>query len=184
MTNGASVNRQVIRGDRRGCVRGRLLPVAIVLDRLRSAFNVGNIFRVAEALRLREVVTGGYTATPPHGKLAKTARGCDERVACRHYDQTIDAVRALKAEGYRVWGVETIQGANSVWQFECIFPAAFVFGNEALGISSRVIAECDCFVKLPMFGEKNSINVANAAAVVLYEVARQATERLGAAPNT
>ncbi len=150
-----------------------VLPVTVVLDRLRSAFNVGNIFRVAEALRAEQILTCGYTATPPHAKLAKTARGCDLVVSCRHHPSAAEAVRDLRAAGYWVCAVETAVGAAAVWEVPFRFPAALVFGNEALGIAADALALCDAVACLPAFGVKNSINVGNCAAVALYESWRQ-----------
>ncbi|NOY80997.1 MAG: RNA methyltransferase [Kiritimatiellaeota bacterium] len=149
------------------------LPVVIVLDRLRSAFNVGNIFRLAEAVRAERIVACGYTAVPPHPKLAKTARGCDRLVPCCHADSSATATARLRAAGRRVYGVETVDGARPVWEVDFRFPAAVVFGNEALGVDPEVLRLCDDLLVLPAFGRKNSINVANCAAVVLYTALRQ-----------
>ena len=149
------------------------LPVAVVLDCLRSAYNTGNVFRIAEALRIERIIACGYTPAPPHPKLAKTARGCDELVPCTSAATGADAVRTLKAEGYTVYAVETASDAVSIWDLQATFPAAFVLGNEALGIAPETLALCDAVVSLPRFGCKNSINVGNAAAVVLYAAARQ-----------
>lgn len=164
---------EVVAGDRSEPLSTVTIPVVAVLDRLRSAFNVGNIFRLAEALRIERIITGGYTATPPHEKLAKTARGCDQMVPYQHVDNTAEAIRKLKAKNYTIVAVETVPSALSVWEMEYSFPLALVFGNEAEGISSPGLELCDATVRLPAFGRKNSINVGNAAAVVLYEATRQ-----------
>ncbi len=149
------------------------LPVTLVLDRLRSAFNVGNIFRIAEAVRAERIVTCGCTATPPHPKLAKTARGCEELVPCEHRDTALEAVLSLEQAGYWVCAVETAAGAACLWEIPFRFPAALVFGNEALGVSREVLARCAAVVCLPALGRKNSINVGNCAAVALFEALRQ-----------
>ncbi len=148
-------------------------PIVLVLDRLRSAFNVGNLFRLAEVCRLDHIVTCGYTATPPHPKLEKTARGCDSLVPCRHVESAREAVAQLHAEGYHVVGVETVHGAPMLWEGEWSYPVAFVFGNEALGVSEESLSVCDSYVQLPVYGSKNSLNVANCAAVVIYEAIRR-----------
>ncbi|OGV61754.1 MAG: hypothetical protein A3K19_00090 [Lentisphaerae bacterium RIFOXYB12_FULL_65_16] len=160
-------------GDRTTPVSSAVLPVVVVLDSLRSAFNVGNIFRLAEATRVERIVTCGCTATPPHPKLAKTARGCDASVPCRHVDTAAVALDELHQQGYAVYGVETAATAEVIWKAAWRLPAAIVFGNEALGISHEALARCDGFVRLPCFGTKNSINVGNCAAVVLYQVLGQ-----------
>jgi tRNA G18 (ribose-2'-O)-methylase SpoU len=144
------------------------MPVTVILDRLRSAFNVGNIFRLADAVRAARIVTCGCTATPPHPKLAKTARQCDALVPCEHVASAAEAVRRLKQDGTTVYAVETVAGARLFWEEDYRFPAGFVFGNEALGVGEDVLHDCDACVQVPGFGYKNSINVGNCAALVLY----------------
>ena len=163
----------VVTGDRLAPATGPRLPVVLVLDRLRSAYNVGNLFRLAEAVQAERLVACGYTACPPHPKLVKTARGCDLLVPCEHQESAAEAVQKLRREGYAVYVVETVAGARAVWDVPLRFPAAFVFGNEALGVTPAALGGGDAVVALPCFGVKNSINVANCAAVVLYEAVRQ-----------
>ena len=147
--------------------------VVFVLDRLRSAHNVGNIFRIAELTALQEVVTCGYTATPPHPKLEKTAMGCDAVVPFRHFPTGVEAVKALQSEGYIVLAVETVEDAPMLWSQQITPKTAFVFGNEALGITEEALAACDGCIRLPVFGFKNSLNVGNCASVIAYEAVRQ-----------
>jgi len=149
------------------------LPVTIVLDNLRSAYNVGNVFRAAEATRAAGIVTCGYTATPPHVKLQKTARGCDELVPCEHFDTTAEAITTLRGRGLKIYAVETVENSQMYWDAPMELPCAFVLGNEALGISQDTLALCDGFISLPALGRKNSINVGNCAAVILFECARR-----------
>ena len=134
---------------------------------------MGNIFRLAENCAVERIITCGYTATPPHPKLVKTARGCDELVPFSHVEASLDAVRSLKDSGHQVVGVETAQGALDIWRVTFEFPVALVFGNEALGISKETLERCDVLAKLPVFGRKNSLNVSNCAAAVLYSVIQQ-----------
>ena len=159
--------------DRDGPALTGVMPVVVILDRLRSAFNAGNIFRLAEATRAEAVWSCGYTPCPPHPKLAKTARGCDQTVPIRHFATAADAVAAARAAGRRVYAVETVEGARAVWEVEFRFPAALVFGNEALGVGPAGLDGCDECIELPCVGTKNSINVGNCAAVVLYACLRQ-----------
>ena len=149
------------------------LPVVIVLDRLRSAYNTGNIFRLADAVQAEGIYACGYTPFPPHDRLAKTAMGCDQTVACKHFDETIQALKALHAEGRILYAVDTVVGVQCYSDCHFQFPCAFVFGNEALGISSEALSLCDAYVQLPAVGRKNSINVGNCAAVILFEALRQ-----------
>ena len=146
--------------------------ITIVLDRLRSAHNTGNIFRLADAVGACEIIACGYTPAPPHPKLAKTAMGTDKYVPCRYFNTSLEAVTALKEEGIKmILAVETVDNAVSAWKMDYKYPLALVFGNEALGISDDTIKACDGAVNLPMFGKKKSINVGNCAAVVLYSAA-------------
>jgi len=149
-------------------------PVHVVLDNLRSAFNVGSIFRRADAVRAEEVITCGYTAHPPHHKLEQTALGATASVPTRHFADTVAALADLRSAGCALVAVETVSRATPYHRFEPRFPLALVFGNEALGVSRPALELCDSVVELPVFGYKNSVNVATAAAVVLYEVARRA----------
>ncbi len=144
-------------------------PITIVLDRLRSAFNVGNIFRIAEMCAAEQVITCGYTATPPHPKLSKTAVGTEEIIPSSHYETSLEAIQSLRKEGFQIIGIETVEGAPDIWDVELDFPVAFIFGNEALGIQHETLEACDVIAQLPSFGWKNSLNVANCAAVVVYQ---------------
>ncbi len=146
------------------------MKLCLILDRLRSAHNTGNIFRIAEALGA-EIVACGYTPAPPHPKLAKTAMGTDLTVPCRTMPDAVSAIRMLRNEGYRMI-LAAEPGPESVfaWEKNYEFPLAVVFGNEALGVSPEALAEVDGLVGLPMLGRKASINVGNAAAAILYAV--------------
>ena len=145
--------------------------ITIILDRLRSAHNTGNIFRIAEAIGAEEIIACGYTPAPPHPKLAKTAMGTDEVVPCRSFPTSVDAIDALRAEGYQeIIAVETADNAQHAWNHDYKFPLALIFGNEALGISEEALEKCDAIIDLPMVGFKKSINVGNCAAAVLYAI--------------
>ncbi len=148
-------------------------PIHIVLDNLRSAFNVGAIFRLADAARAAEVIPCGYTACPPHHKLEQTSLGTTRSVPWQRFAQTADAVDTLKHSGIQVIALETADNAPLFHQFEFTFPVGLVLGNEALGVSPAVLAHCDGVVQIPVFGYKNSINVATAAGIVLYELLRR-----------
>lgn len=147
--------------------------IHVVLDRLRSAYNVGNIFRLAEAVGAAEIVCCGYTAAPPHPKLEKTAMGTDKLVPCRQFPDAESALRQLRSENCLCIAVDTVEYAEDAWDFQPTEQdIALVFGNEALGISQEALALCDKALRLPMFGGKSSINVGNCAAVILYLLVR------------
>jgi len=150
-------------------------PAHLVLDRLRSAWNVGAVFRLADAARAAEVVTCGYTAHPPHEKLTKTALGAERCVPTRHFATTVEAVKTLQSEGTPVYALELAPGGETLWNVAFPRPVALVLGNEAEGVSQDVLSLCDRVVEIPMYGYKNCINVAAACAVALFEMARQWT---------
>ena len=155
---------------------GISMEITIILDRLRSAHNTGNIFRIADAVAAKEIICCGYTPAPPHPKLAKTAMGAEENVKFRQFENSADAVRALRLEGIKqILAVETGPEGIFAWEKKYLFPLALVFGNEALGISTETIQLCDGIVNLPMLGIKSSINVGNCAAAVLYAVLAKAS---------
>ncbi|MBR2372849.1 MAG: hypothetical protein IKA87_01310 [Lentisphaeria bacterium] len=145
--------------------------IVIVLDRLRSAHNVGNILRIAEALDA-EVIGCGATPLPPHPKVAKTAMGTDKSVPCRSVPEITDAIRLLRSENVRqILAAEPGGGTESeAWNRDYEFPLAVIFGNEALGVHPEGVKMSDGLVSLPMNGGKASINVSNAAAAILYAV--------------
>lgn len=154
--------------------------VSVILDRLRSAHNVGNIFRLAEAVAASEIICCGYTAAPPHPKLEKTAMGADKMVPCRVFNTAADAIDALRQEGYaQILAVEADNNSCDALDFNYSFPLAIVLGNEALGVSQEALEKVDGIVSLPMLGKKASINVGNCAAVVLYAIARKIKNNQG-----
>jgi len=148
-------------------------PVHLVLDNLRSAFNVGSIFRTADTARVERVVTCGYTAHPPHPRLEKTALGALPLVATEHFDTTLQALDDCRARGLPVWALETTSHSRTYTQLSFPRPVALVLGNEALGVDPEVLEAADQLVEIPVFGYKNSLNVASACAVVLFEILRQ-----------
>lgn len=148
-------------------------PVIGVLDRLRSAHNVGSIFRTADGARLQELILCGYTPTPPHKHLDKTALRAVESVPWQHAENVEEAIRELKASGVQVLALEYTEGSSLLYDFELKFPVALVAGNEAEGLAPEVIQLCDAVVHLPMHGLKTSLNVSVAFGVAAYEVLRR-----------
>ncbi len=144
-------------------------PIIFVLDNLRSAFNVGSIFRMADILRVEEVVLCGYTPYPPHAKLEKTSMGTVNYVKWTHFPTTLVAVDHIKKQNTAIWAVETTSASKPFHTVAYPPRIALVFGNEALGVNAEVIAACDDIIEIPTFGYKNSMNVAAACAVVGYK---------------
>lgn len=154
-------------------------PVSVILDNLRSAFNVGSIFRTADAARIDRIMPCGYTAHPPHLKLEKTSLGTEKFVRNEYFKDPVQAVRQAKAQGMRVVALETAENAENYTEYRYPKPLCLVLGNEALGISREVMQEVDDAIQIPVFGFKNSLNVANAFSIVVYEVLRQWNFDLG-----
>jgi len=150
-----------------------LQPLALVLDNVRSAYNVGNILRTAETASVARVLTCGLTPTPPHDKIKKTAFSAAETVPTVHYPSTVEAVRALQADGFTVYGMETT--SRSQIYANVAFPkhSALVLGNEVNGIDTAVMEACDELIEIPTYGLKNSLNVSSACPVVVFEILRQ-----------
>ncbi len=155
------------------------LPLYFVLDNLRSAFNVGSIFRTCDILRVKGLFLCGYTACPPHAKLEKTALGTIDYVPWRYFESADDAVAYLQDQGIAVWAAETTSG--SVPYAQALFPneLAIVLGNEALGVSRGVLDRCDGVVEIPTRGYKNSLNVASACAVLGFKALEEMGETRG-----
>jgi 23S rRNA (guanosine2251-2'-O)-methyltransferase len=153
--------------------RQEKFPIHLVLDNLRSAFNVGSLFRTADTARISRILTCGYTAHPPHPRLEKTALGTLAYVSTEHFETTAAAVQTLKDEGIPVYALETTSQSRSYVNVRFPRPLGLVLGNEALGVEREILDLCDEVVEIPMFGFKNSLNVANACSVVLFEVLRQ-----------
>ncbi|MBN1756816.1 MAG: RNA methyltransferase [Chitinispirillaceae bacterium] len=141
-------------------------PLYIILDNLRSAFNVGAMFRLCDGMRVSGLFLCGYTAYPPHVKLDKTSLGTIDYVPWRHFDTTLEAIRFLRERGIAVWAAETT--SHSVDYRTCDYPQPLgvVFGNEALGVEKEVLGACDQLVEIPLYGFKNSLNVATSCAVI------------------
>lgn len=143
-------------------------PIHVVLDNVRSAFNVGSIFRSADAAGIACLHLCGITCWPPHPKLEKTSLGAHQYVAWRHYEDTSQALDWLDSEGIPSWALETREEAVCLSQFDWPAPCAVVFGHEVVGVDEAILARCKGTLRIPMQGVKNSLNVASAFAVVAY----------------
>lgn len=149
------------------------LPLSVVVDSLRSAFNVGGLFRTAECFGVRELVLCGYTAAPDNPQVTATALGTETRVPWRSVGEVRAALDGFKAAGVPCIALETVRGAPSVADFPWRFPCALFLGNERFGLDPAIVAACDAAVRIPLFGAKNSLNVVSAFAIAAYAI-RQA----------
>lgn len=148
-------------------------PIVLVLDNIRSAFNVGSMFRTGETAGVIEIITCGITATPPHPKLRKTALSAVDMVPCRHFEDTLSAIRDLKAAGYKIVVMETTSRSQVYTEIDFPEKVALVMGNEVMGVDTKVMDEADIIAEIPTFGIKNSLCVSSAAPIVVFEVLRQ-----------
>ena len=161
------------------------MPLVVVLDDVRSLYNVGSVFRTCDAFRVEAVWLCGITATPPHNEIHKTALGAEDSVSWRYFTTADEAVEELKRMGYRTYAVEQAEGSSKA---PLHLPPtggeplstenntrhyAIVLGNEVKGVHQSVVDACDECLEIPQFGTKHSMNVAVTAGIVIWEFARQ-----------
>lgn len=147
------------------------LPVVVVLDNVRSMNNVGSAFRTADGFAIEKIILCGITAQPPHREIEKTAIGATLSVEWQHYDETLDAIRELRKDGYEIIAIE--QAVESimlnVFKPDMQKKYALIFGNEVNGVSEEVMAEIDKCIEIPQFGTKHSFNIVISAGIVLWD---------------
>jgi len=150
-------------------IKALAAEVCVVADNLRSVFNVGSLFRTCECLAIGELRLCGISPDPTHPNMEKTALGTCSRVNWRKQESTLDAIMELKANGRRIYALETAEPSQSAFKAAFSFPMALVVGNEALGIDPMILEHCDEIIHLPVLGWKNSLNVSIATTVALYQ---------------
>jgi 23S rRNA (guanosine2251-2'-O)-methyltransferase len=154
--------------------RSTKTPVIAVLENIRSAYNVGSVFRTADAFLLQGIYITGYTCTPPHKEIKKTALGAEESVDWKHFANTEEAIIDLRNNGYKVYAIEQAMNSHQLQlvDFKSDEKIAVIFGNEVTGVEQTTIAQCDGCIEIPQLGMKHSLNIATAAGVVLWEIVR------------
>jgi tRNA G18 (ribose-2'-O)-methylase SpoU len=160
------------------------LPLVVVLDNVRSQHNVGAVFRTADAMRIERVVLCGICCCPPNQELHKTALGAEESVNWSYYQDTIEAVKALQAEGYTVYAVEqahdsmTLEEAAKKVQRDKVqsTKVAVVLGHEVFGVQQEVVDLCTQCIEIPQYGTKHSMNVSVTAGIVMYRLSEAMRE--------
>ena len=161
--------------DRDAFARAEKLPLVVVLDNVRSLHNVGSVFRTGDAFRLERIMLCGITATPPSAEIHKTALGAEDVVEWQYFESTMDAVDALRAEGYKIYSIELCDGSIALQNFETV-PGeryAVVLGNEVKGVQQAVVDASDGAIEIPQFGTKHSLNVSVTAGMVIWEFANK-----------
>lgn len=147
-------------------------PVALVLDNVRSALNVGSVFRTADAFRIKEIILIGITATPPHRDIQKSALGATDTVKWVYMQNIDEAVSYLKVEKYQLIGIEQVKGSIELQNFRTEFsqPLALFFGNEVSGLSEDVLPHLDFCIEIPQIGMKHSLNIAVSAGILCWDL--------------
>ncbi|HEX4771015.1 MAG TPA: TrmH family RNA methyltransferase [Bryobacteraceae bacterium] len=149
------------------------LPVTILLENVRSLYNVGAFFRNADGAGIERIVLSGITGRPPKKGINKTALGAEDRVPWVTLDDPVSEIRRLQTNGYEVAAIETSSRAVDLFDWRPRFPVCVLFGHEVEGLSGALLESCDTHVRIPMLGLKHSLNVASAGAVVMYELLRK-----------
>jgi len=149
------------------------LPISILVEDVRSVHNVGSIFRSADGFGAEKIYLTGYTAFPPREDLHKTALGAEAAVPWEHFENSVDAAKAIKAHGIKLVLLEQTTTSVDIYSIsESEFPICFIVGNEVTGVSEALSTMADLHVEVPMRGVKQSLNVSVATGVVGYELAR------------
>ncbi len=157
--------------------------ITIVCHNIRSAFNVGSIFRTADGAGVAKIILGGYSAHPPHPKLEKVSLGAQNFIPYERVWQTWRAIEKLKNQGYHTIALEKTKEARlrpramarqakNIFNYKPKFPLALVMGNEKKGLSKEILKRCDEVVFIPMLGKKESLNVSVAFGVAIYQITK------------
>ena len=152
-------------------------PMVVVLDNVRSALNVGSVFRTSDAFRVEKIVLCGITACPPNAEIRKTAIGAEQSVDWEYCKDNVEAVTNLKNQGYTIIALE--QAKESVMlqhlDLKSYKKVALILGNEVKGVDDKLMDICDLCVEIPQFGTKHSLNVSVSGGIAIWEVYKQLT---------
>lgn len=150
--------------------RSEKLPVAVVLDNVRSLYNVGSVFRTCDAFRIDKILLCGITAVPPNVEIHKTALGAEDAVDWLYFKDTLEAVDLLKSKGYKLFSAEQTEGSTMLQDFiiDNKTSYAVVFGNEVKGVQQKVIDACEGCIEIPQYGTKHSLNISVAVGIVVW----------------
>jgi tRNA G18 (ribose-2'-O)-methylase SpoU len=158
-------------------------PVSVLLDNIRSLYNVGSIFRTSDAAGIEKIYLCGITGSPPRAEIHKAALGAETVVPWEHEEDALRVIKNLKASGYRIVVLEHTDSGNDYSTAEYQFPLCLVIGHEITGVSDAIVAEADAAIEIPMAGMKQSLNVAVAYGIAVFEIIRHHELSSKAAPN-
>ena len=149
------------------------IPVAVIVDNVRSLYNVGSIFRTSDGAMVAKLILTGFTPYPPRKEIEKTALGSTRSVPWQYMENPRDAITLMKEQGYKICCLELTDSNISYDQIQLSdFPLCVVIGNEVTGISREIVAQSDIAIEIPMFGTKQSLNVAVAYGIAVFELGR------------
>lgn len=149
------------------------LPATVVVDNVRSLYNIGSIFRTSDGVLIDRLILTGYTPTPPRKEIEKTALGATQSVPWEYVKEPAEAVRMMKKAGCRACCLELTDRVVPYYDVHLQdFPLCLVIGNEITGVSKEALAECDLALEIPQFGIKHSLNVAVAYGIAIFELNR------------
>lgn len=151
------------------------IPLAVVLDNIRSQHNIGSVFRTSDAFRVKEILLCGITATPPNVEIHKTALGAEDAVSWRYFEETQEALQVLKKAGYTVFSIEQAENSISLESItlEKEKKYAVIFGHEVHGVQQAIVDSSDGCIEIPQYGTKHSLNVSVTAGIVIWDFFRK-----------
>ncbi len=147
-------------------------PVALMADNVRSMYNIGAMFRTADAFLIKEMILAGISGCPPHPELTKTALGAEESVDWRHVDDGVEEARRMQGEGWRVCVLEQTHNSLPLGEFSPKEGERYllVVGNEVSGVDQRIVDLADVVLEIPQGGVKHSLNVSVSAGIALWQM--------------
>jgi len=145
-------------------------PIAVLLEDIRSLYNVGSVFRTSDAAGIEKIFLCGYTGYPPRREIEKTALGSVESVPWERIPNQFEAVNYIRRQGYQIIALEKTISSISYTEAKYQFPLCLVLGNEVKGVSELLMSRCDFAVHIPMYGAKHSLNVSVAFGIAAYHV--------------
>lgn len=149
------------------------IPVSVLLDNVRSLYNVGSFFRTCDAAGIHTLYLGGITGHPPHRGISKTALGAENTTSWQHHADVSVLVEKILKSNQQIVAIETSPNAVDLYDWQPSFPVCLVFGNEITGVSATIAQKAETHVRIPSLGIKQSLNVATAGGVVIYELLRK-----------
>ena len=144
--------------------------IYVIAHNIRSAYNIGSIFRTADAVGVDKIILGGYSPAPPHSGISKSALGAEKWIPFEKNAQTWRKIEHLKKDGFQIVAIEQSPKSVDYRKFKPKFPLALILGNEVRGLSRQILNRCDAVIEIPMIGKKESLNVSVAFGIAVYRI--------------